>query len=144
MTYGSDSYGVGQSLSSAGTFTSVSVWRDYACAIRDTGQVACWALGESGRWEPVVNFVSIAGPAGTFTSLSAVNRNVYCGVRDTGTVECWGTLPLRSAIDYGQADPPAGTFTSVSAGSYATCGIRDTGEVACWGNYAYGVNLEDF
>ena len=35
---------------------------------------------------------------------------------------------------YGQATPPAGTFTQVSAGMYHTCGVRTDGTLACWGN----------
>ncbi len=38
----------------------------------------------------------------------------------------------------GQATPPAGTFTAVSAGLYHTCGVRTNGTLACWGYNAYG------
>ena len=40
---------------------------------------------------------------------------------------CWGL------DDDGQSAPPAGTFTTVSAGADHTCGILETGAVACWG-----------
>ena len=36
------------------------------------------------------------------------------------------------------ATPPAGEFTSVSAGYVHTCGVRDDGSVACWGDDYYG------
>ena len=39
-----------------------------------------------------------------------------CGVRTNGALACWG------ANDVGQATPPAGTFTAVSAGGDHTCG----------------------
>ena len=44
------------------------------------------------------------------------------------TVECWGH------DEYGQATPPAGTFSQVSAGEHHTCGVRTDGSVVCWGN----------
>ena len=33
---------------------------------------------------------------------------------------------------------PAGSFVSVSAGSYHTCGVRSNGSAACWGNNRVG------
>ncbi len=33
----------------------------------------------------------------------------------------------------GQATPPAGTFTQVSAGGWHTCGLRTNGYWTCWG-----------
>ena len=44
-----------------------------------------------------------------------------------GSVACWGNG------DFGQATPPAGEFSSVSAGYGYTCGVRTDGAVACWG-----------
>src|SRR5207249_9831732 len=38
----------------------------------------------------------------------------------------------------GQATPPMGTFTQVSAGAWHTCGLRPDGTVACWGNNTQG------
>ena len=49
-------------------------------------------------------------------------------MRRDGSVECWGD-------DYhGQATPPAGEFSSVSAGYYHTCGVKTDGTVVCWGD----------
>ena len=41
-----------------------------------------------------------------------------CGVRTDGTLACWGDNC------FGQATPPAGTFTAVSAGANHTCGAE--------------------
>ena len=40
----------------------------------------------------------------------------------------------------GQADPPAGRFSAVAAGTYHTCGLRADGTITCWGSNsnAYG------
>ncbi len=50
-----------------------------------------------------------------------------CGLKTDGTLACWGRN------DYGQATPPAGTFSQVSAGGYHTCGLKTDGTLACWG-----------
>ena len=54
------------------------------------------------------------------------------------TVTCWG------GNRYGQADPPDGEFTRVSAGDYYTCGIRADETVSCWGiNPVAGIDSPD-
>jgi hypothetical protein len=50
-----------------------------------------------------------------------------CALRTGGTLACWGNNL------YGQATPPAGTFSQVSAGYWHTCGLRADGTLACWG-----------
>ena len=57
--------------------------------------------------------------------LSAGGWNT-CAVRTVGTLACWGDNSS------GQAVPPAGTFTAVSAGNQS-CAIRADGTLACWG-----------
>jgi hypothetical protein len=49
-----------------------------------------------------------------------------------GTLACWGR------DDSGQATPPAGTFTAVTAGYVHSCGLRTDGTIACWGSNVYG------
>lgn len=59
-----------------------------------------------------------------------------CALKADGTVVCWG------ANYVGQATPPSGTFTQVSAGasfvSSYTCGVRTDGSVVCWGSDDFG------
>ncbi|MCY4584047.1 MAG: hypothetical protein OXE50_14820, partial [Chloroflexi bacterium] len=45
-----------------------------------------------------------------------------------GSVACWGS------DEYGQATPPEGEFTSVSAGRYHSCGVMIDGSAVCWGS----------
>ena len=65
----------------------------------------------------------------------AVGWQFACAVRESDSeLECWGTNSFgRSVLDYGQANPPEGEFTSVSAGYLHACGLRTTGEITCWG-----------
>ncbi|MGB6895914.1 MAG: RCC1 domain-containing protein, partial [Dehalococcoidia bacterium] len=55
-----------------------------------------------------------------------------CGVKTDGTLACWGRN------DYGQATPPAGTFSQVSAGGFHNCGVKTDGTLACWGSNSDG------
>jgi hypothetical protein len=50
-----------------------------------------------------------------------------CGLRIDDTIACWG------GGAYGQATPPSGTFSSVSAAWDCTCGVMTNGTAACWG-----------
>jgi len=53
-------------------------------------------------------------------------------VTTSGTVVCWGDN------ENGQASPPAGTFSQVSAGGFHSCGVTTSGAVECWGNNEEG------
>ena len=98
----------------------------------DSGEVACWGFFAS---EP--EYI----PEGPFRSVSAGLIHA-CAVRNSGELECWGLVggwewcpvcdfPIEE--DYGQAEPPPGTYGAVSAAGTHTCAIRESGAVACWG-----------
>jgi hypothetical protein len=53
-------------------------------------------------------------------------------VETDGTLACWGDNY------FGQATPPDGAFSQVSAGFYHTCGVRTDGTLACWGYNLHG------
>ncbi|MDE2937303.1 MAG: RCC1 domain-containing protein [Chloroflexota bacterium] len=57
----------------------------------------------------------------------ASGREHSCWLKSDGQVVCWG---LNHA---GQASPPGGRFSSISAMENLTCGVRIDGQVACWG-----------
>jgi alpha-tubulin suppressor-like RCC1 family protein len=52
-------------------------------------------------------------------------------VKTDGGIICWGDNSS------GQSTPPAGTFTSVSAGGQHTCGVKSDGGETCWGDNEY-------
>lgn len=59
-----------------------------------------------------------------------------CGLRADRSIACGRYF--SSGIDYGQANPPAGTFSHVSVGWFHACAVRTDGSVACWGRNLYG------
>ena len=96
---------------------SVGGSRSHACALLDSGTVACWGDNEHGQAD---------APSGRFSAVSAgLHRS--CGLRETGAVECWGAIPFPG-------DTPSGRFSAVSAGGPHSCGLRETGAVECWGD----------
>ena len=56
-------------------------------------------------------------------------------MRTDQTIECWGSNSSHGFTS-GQADPPEGTFTAVTAGTVQSCGIRTDPTIECWGEYA--------
>ena len=105
------------------------------CAIRESGEIECSA--DEGIRAGSYSAVSTGG--------TGTGRPGYhtCGVRESGEIECWGNNEAFSFGDdpeeggeyvwVGQATPPAGSFTAVSAGGHHTCAIRNTGAIECWG-----------
>lgn len=57
----------------------------------------------------------------------AAGDTASCGLDVSGSIRCWGQGL------YGEATPPAGTFTQVTLTDHYACGLRDDGEVVCWG-----------
>ena len=55
-----------------------------------------------------------------------------CALRTNGQAECWGYN------NDGQATPPSGTYTTITAGSWHTCALRTNGQAECWGDNEYG------
>ena len=105
---------------SAGTFRAIAAgWDSSACAIRDTGEIACWGSNGSGQ---ATDF-----PAGRFSAIATTG--VYCGLRENGEIACWGGYNNEES-----AQPPAGSFTAISGGSNPYfCALSARGAIACWG-----------
>ena len=119
-------------------YTAISTGWFYACGLRENGETDCGIRGEP----PTSRFsaVSTGGPATGATFHT-------CAIRESDSaIECWGDnevalhmfneetqeFVIESAYA-GQATPPAGTFTAISAGDWFTCGLRTSGEIECWG-----------
>lgn len=113
------------------------------CGIRPDGRIDCWFNPSADVDGYEVSFPP--PPLGAFAAVS-VSRDHGCGIRLDDTLDCWGSNEVELAFgdeisisdDSGQARPPGGRFTAVSAAAQHTCGIRPDGTVECWGGNDYG------
>ena len=123
-----------------GRYSAVEAGWFGVCAIRESGEIECSQDEDvlAGSYSAVSTGGTGAGRPGYHT----------CGVRESGEIECWGNnegwhtnYPEEGGeyVWYGQATPPAGSFTAVSAGGYHTCAIRESDSaIECWGaNHAF-------
>ena len=121
------------SAAPAAGFVAVSAGGWHNCAIRaGSGAIECWGHHDVGQTN---------APAGRFTAVSAGSDHT-CAIRESGAIACWGSnsgwewdeAGTAAVVHVGQATPPAGRFTAVSAGRYHTCAIRaESGAIECWG-----------
>ena len=104
-------------MAPGGTFVSVSAGASHSCGVRTDGFGACWGYSRDFRAEAPRRPSAPGGGAPDVAPVSFASVSVgtehACGVRADGTLACWGRN------DAGQATPPAGAFSSVSAGSSA-------------------------
>jgi len=157
---------LGQSAPPEGTYVAVSVGHKHSCAVKSDGSIECWGYGYFGL-PPGTGYVDVATSYDHSCGIEASGNVVCwgdtsggkatpplealesvvvgawhsCGIRvATGTVACWG---LDDGFnDYGQADPPSGSFTTLDSYLATTCGIDATGRLACWGQDLFaGVTL---
>ena len=98
-------------------YIAVSAGAYHTCAIRESGEVACW--GDD-------RYRQSDAPAGSYSAVSAGSYHT-CGLRESGAIECWGNN------EFGQNDAPAGSYSAISGGGWHTCGLHTDGKIACWG-----------
>lgn len=126
---------------------SVASGDHHICALLDSGEVACWGDGGSGRLgngassmtsSPVLT--SSFGEERSATSLS-VGSYHGCVVLDSGQISCWGSGAdgrLGNGEASNQANPVltktlGPSVSSISAGGDHSCALLGNGSVACWG-----------
>lgn len=66
-----------------GTFEAIAQDFTHACALRTSGELACWGDDSSGKTSP---------PPGVFTSLDLA-RSYGCATNVDGNLTCWGYVP---------------------------------------------------
>ena len=130
------------------TFSDLEAGREYWFTVIGFQPGGAWS-----QWSNWASATALAAPpppptpAGT-ASIAAGGKHT-CYLDADGIVQCWGA---NGDADKGQADPPAGAFTAISAGYEHTCGIRPArsspdnqsggqqsgGQIECWGDNASG------
>ena len=127
-----------------GSYTALSAGWFNVCGLRENGAIDCTTDDTpAGRFSAVSTGGSGSGNPGWHT----------CAIRESDSaIECWGNNELFKIttineetqaaegewVHTGQAAPPPGSFTAVSAGTYHTCAIRTGGAIECWGNNESG------
>jgi len=66
-----------------GGFKALASGSYHACAIRDTGVLACWGSNAYGQ---------IHAPAGRFVRVTSGDKH-SCAIREDGVRTCWGAVP---------------------------------------------------
>lgn len=108
------------------------------CAIKDSDdRVVCWGRNQFGQ--QTIPTDPSTGLGVQFKQINAGHAHV-CGIRlADDQVQCWGTTAaLGTNPNFGQLNPPAGTFREISAGTFTSCGVRTDNSWACWGDNAQG------
>ena len=113
-------------------FKSISTGWSHSCGLTSEGVVHCWGFNDYGQLDV---------PTGRYQSVAA-SLYYSCGLRTDGQIRCWGqndyssygsTTPPASDGPTGQAAPPSGNFTAVSAGWEHACALNSAREIVCWG-----------
>ena len=136
-----------------GTFSAISAGAIHTCGLRPDATIDCWGHGTAGRIDapgediPLVLMPRPPGPGESVSRPDALDDEAWRLLR-------WGPLELDPFLcqvrpatssfycsvhgDVGQADPPDGTYTAVTAGGWHTCALRNDNTLACWGDNSFG------
>lgn len=140
-------------VSELGDAIAVAAGNAFSCALRETGEIACWGKnshgqlgnGESGDELYETRPVSVLGITDA-VAVSAGNLHA-CALLESGEVVCWGrahdgelgsedagSLPVAAPVRVtGLEDAVA-----IAAGDSFSCAVRESGEVVCWGRGVEG------
>jgi alpha-tubulin suppressor-like RCC1 family protein len=138
---------------------SISLGSDNGCAVRTTGDIACWgdnSVGQSDGAPAPFTQVSVGDqlacavwsgvdsiacwghltddlnvPTDEAWRQVSVGSSYICGLTVDGTALCWGNGAPAGA-------PTGATFRQISAGATDVCGLQTDGTVVCWGSSALG------
>ncbi|MFB6375357.1 MAG: RCC1 domain-containing protein, partial [Bradymonadaceae bacterium] len=127
----------------------------FTCGLKEDGSINCWGHGEEpngsfGRKDTLegdrdtyaFDHDQAIPPEGRYTDVATSSSQHACAIDESGKVTCWGRGTVEnemdSSRDYGQSDPPAGSFEQLSLGYEFSCGLRTDGRVQCWGRNNWG------
>lgn len=107
-----------------GPFTALTVGLGVACGERAELDWECWGdLGELGLQS-----------AYAWAQID-LNLHLGCGIDPSGELACWDD---GAGTNYGEDQPPEGSFATVRAGLVIGCALDDAGHATCWGSDAWG------
>jgi|GEM_PF-1646105 len=135
---------LGQRDAPSGAFSDMST-RDWTtCAVRNTGELACWGAGKGSNpnslktypCDAKVTTTEAVPPPGKFRRV-AMGWLYGCAVAEDGHVECWGNgtadTCVEGSVECRQARPPAGTFDQVAVRRFHSCAMTAARKITCWG-----------
>ena len=106
-------------------FTQISAGKTHACGLRENGAAVCWKYNQR-------DSADLNPPDQTAFRQISAGQNFTCALRQDAAIACWGDN------SYGQASPPQGEFTEISAGRYHACALplphsSRAPQLICWG-----------
>lgn len=136
-------------VSSIADATQLALGSNHTCALRATGEVACWGhnsqgqVGTGSTTSYVMTPTTVAGLSDV-VEVSAGNA-LTCARRATGEVVCWGENQYGQIGDGTTTRRPSPTpvmgltnATAIAAGQTHACALRSGGQVVCWGQNNFG------
>ena len=128
------------SAADATGYIAVSAGQSHTCAIRTSGEIACWGQNDRGQTD---------APDGSYTTVSVGGGHTCATRSSTSAITCWGndnyyviTDDAGEVVDvvFELSDAPDGKFRAVSAGTAGhTCAIHASNSVIeCWGTDQFG------
>ncbi|MCY4424627.1 MAG: RCC1 domain-containing protein [Acidimicrobiaceae bacterium] len=151
----------GRAGADAGGLISLFGGFSHWCGLDAAGVLVCWGgpVSRGVSDPPVGKFVEVSGAAGGgWGGWGGGGADYVCGLRAGGEIDCWAAEfgshdagrwvyqesgpyeghevleRVEVSSDYGQAEPPAGRFVSVSAAPEHACAVDTSGRVVCWGS----------
>lgn len=129
----------------------IGAGKRHACAVRQSGAVACWGYNLDGQLGDGTSNGRSAKPVVVkdLDDAFAVvgGGNFTCALKQNGTVACWGgngqgQLGIGSATTKTTPQPVTGLtdVRAIAAGESHACAMTADGSVSCWGDGASGQN----
>jgi alpha-tubulin suppressor-like RCC1 family protein len=130
------------------TWSSVTVGRNFSCAIKTDATLWCWGAGASGRLgngSTANRSLPVKVGTSTWSKVDAGWDNA-CAINSTdATLWCWGAGASGQLGDNGTANQSSpvtvsggGTWSEVSLGDSHGCAIKTDGSLWCWGVGLHG------
>ena len=142
------------------TKDGISDWVDISasssafCAVRSTGQLYCWGVGEEISGGITRFGVSAANPDPVHINVHndwaqvSISATQICALRTNGRAYCWGYNMYgelgNNTSQYSISITPSEIFgnhsdwTSIKTANNISCGIRNGGILYCWGRNDFG------